>query len=170
MPEEERTGEATKRLLDALVRFRRLRGIPYRGKHPQGHECRHSDMMILYALKQLESNFPEGVSIKELSRCLNLKSPTVTPAAYHLEKMELVERSTDDRDRRVNRIRLTEGGRRLLLAQRRRLAAHIHELVLHLGAEKSLMLAELLDEVIRYEFGQMQPKNNNTSGHHPGGL
>ncbi|QAT49042.1 MarR family transcriptional regulator [Caproiciproducens sp. NJN-50] len=169
MPEEGRTGEATKRLLDAMVQFRRLRDIPYRGKHPQSHECRHSDMMILFALKQLEPDFPEGVSIKELSRCLNLKSPTVTPAAYHLEKMDLVERSTDDRDRRINRIRLTEGGRRLLLAHRRRLAAHIHGLVLYLGAEKSLMLAELLDEAFRYEFGQIQQKNN-LEAHHPGGL
>lgn len=169
MPDEERAGEATKRLLNAMVQFRRLRDIPYRGKQPQRHPCRHSDMMILFALKQMESDCPEGISIKELSRHLNVKSPTVTPAAYHLEKMNLVERSTDSRDRRINRIRLTAEGRHFLLLHKKRLAAHIHGLVLYLGAEKSMTLAELLDEAYRYEYGQIQQENN-LAGHSSGGL
>ncbi|MCI1965222.1 MAG: MarR family transcriptional regulator [Oscillospiraceae bacterium] len=167
MPEK-KTGEATKRLLEAMFQFRRLRDIPYWGKKPHRHLCKHSDMMILFALKQTEPEFPKGVSIKELSRYLNLKSPTVTPVAYHLEKMGLVGRSTDEKDRRINRIFLTEAGRKFLIAQKQRLADHIHGLVQYLGVEKSMTLAELLDEAYQYEYSQIQ-KENNFTGHGAGG-
>ena len=169
MPEEERTEEATRRLLNAMIQFRRLRDVPYRGKSQHRKECRHSDMMILFALKQMEPDYPEGISIKELSMHLNLKSPTVTPAAYHLEKMNLVERSTDSRDRRISRIRLTDEGRRFLLAHRKRLSSHIRGLVQYLGEEKSLLLAELLNEAYLYEYSQIQQINHFES-HNPGGF
>lgn len=158
MPEEKQVKVATKKLLDALVQYRRLRDIPYRGNHKGMKACRHSDMMILFALKQVELTFPDGISISELSRKLNLKSPTVTPAVYHLEKMNLVERSTDSRDRRVVRIRLTESGRTYLQSHKGRYTAHIEDLVRHLGIEKSLTLAELLDEVYNYERQRIDQK------------
>jgi DNA-binding MarR family transcriptional regulator len=156
MTEEERIEEAVGKLLDAMVQFRRLRDVPYRGKQPGEHRCRHSDMMILFALKQMEPDFPEGVSIKELSLYLNLKSPTVTPAAYHLEKMNLVERSTDRRDRRINRVRLTGDGRRFLFDHQKKFNENIRGLVECLGMEKSLMLAELLNEAYLYEYRLIQ--------------
>ncbi|MFU0832872.1 MAG: MarR family transcriptional regulator [Oscillospiraceae bacterium] len=158
MPNDEHTEYATKKLLDALIKFRRLRDLPYRGKHIAS-PCRHSDMMILFALSQLESSYPQGISISELSRHLNLKSPTVTPVVYHLEKMNLVERSTDNNDRRVIHIRLTEEGRRFLQHHKEMFMTHIRDLVNYLGTEKSIALAELLHDVYSYECKKIEQDN-----------
>lgn len=158
MPNDEHTEYATKKLLDALVKFRRLRDLPYRKKHTTP-PCRHSDMMILFALSQLESSYPQGISISELSRHLNLKSPTVTPAVYHLEKMKLVERRTDKNDRRVNHIRLTQEGRQFLQNHKNMFMTHIRDLVNYLGTEKSIILAELLHDVYIYECKKIEQDN-----------
>ena len=159
MQEEERVEKATKMLLNSMVQFRRLRDIPYRGKWSERPKFRHSDMMILFALKQMEPIYPEGVSIKELSLHLNLKSPTVTPTAYHREQMQRVERNTDTRDRRVKRSRLTETGREFLFEHKKQFDENIRGLVVFLGTEKSLTLAELLNEAYLYECRQIRPKN-----------
>ena len=163
MPNEKDTEYATKKLLESLVQFRRLRDLPYRGKHMTAHPCKHSDMMILFALKQSESSYPEGISISELSHYLNVKSPTITPSVYRLEKMNLVKRHTDKQDRRMIHIRLTEDGRRFLESHKERYETHIKELVDYLGTEKSMTLAELLHDVYTYERKKMEQNNKQSN-------
>lgn len=149
--------DATGKLLNALVQFHKLRGLTRRGNTPE-HRCRHSEILILFSLREMEGDCPEGVSLSDLSRNLKLKSPTVTPAVYHLEKMGFVKRETDPNDRRMIRIRLTGEGNQLLLEHQARFASRIRGLVDSLGTEKSLLLAELLNEVYAYACKQYEEK------------
>ncbi|WP_411678374.1 MarR family winged helix-turn-helix transcriptional regulator [Caproicibacter sp.] len=162
MPDEDRTEEAGEKLLTALVQFQRLRGKNFEEKKRENKPCKHSDILILFALKQMESGCPDGVSISELSRELHVKSPTVTPTVYHLETLKLVARDTDRKDRRIIRVRLTEEGNRLLSDQQKHFAAYVKGLVHYLGVEKSIVFANLLNEVYVYESS----KSHENSKHH----
>lgn len=159
MREEERTQDAAQKLTEALVQFRRLKNVLTREPGPPAEgRFRHSEVLILFILEKVEHAFPEGVSISELSHFLRVKSPTVTPTVFLLEKMHMVRRSTDQRDRRVIRIQLTDEGRRLILQHKERFTARIQGLVAYLGEEKSNTLAELLNEVYAYASGLSEPK------------
>lgn len=159
MGEEERTRDAAQRLMEALVQFHRLKGTLNREPGPPaGEKFRHSEVLILFILAKVEHAFPEGVSISELSHFLRVKSPTVTPTVFLLEKMHMVQRSTDQRDRRVIRIQLTEEGRRFILLHKERFTEKIQGLVAYLGEEKSITLAGLLNEVYAYASGLAEAK------------
>lgn len=156
MPEQENLEGITQKLASAMVQFRRLKSFPMEQKR-EGEEkqIRHSEVMILFAIRDLVDQYPEGVSISELGEYLRIKSPTVTPAVYNLEQENLVERSIDQKDRRVIRVRLTKQGNRFIEAHVRRFLGQIQGLVTYLGEEKSNTLAELLNEV--FEYGSEHP-------------
>lgn len=157
MISEEHSKEISQKLVAAFVQFRRLRPDVYNGPHCDREHClRHSEIMILFGVKESEARYPDGVSVTDLSGYLRLKSPTITPSVYRLEKEGFVERRVDPSDRRVVRIRLTEEGNRFIQAHAQRFAVHIQGLVEYLGEGKSNTLADLLNEVYQY-----------ASHHHP---
>lgn len=158
--EEKNTQDTAQKLTDALVQFHRLKDVWHRGQSfpSAGEKFRQSEILILFVLKRRESTFPEGISISELSHFLRVKSPTVTPAVFLLEKMHMIRRSTDQKDRRVTRLQLTEEGRRFILLHQRQFVEQIRGLVSYLGEEKSNTLAELLNEVYGYAAGLAGPK------------
>ncbi|MDZ5461476.1 MarR family winged helix-turn-helix transcriptional regulator [Azohydromonas lata] len=55
---------------------------------------------------------PEGMRMKELSRCLMVTGGNVTGLTDELEREKLVERSADPADGRANVVKLTKSGRR----------------------------------------------------------
>ena len=57
---------------------------------------------------------PEGVSLKELAASLALTSGAASAMVEMFVRRELLERRTDQQDRRAVRIRLSESGRRLI--------------------------------------------------------
>ena len=151
MTSEEDGERISRRLVAAFVQFRRLRPDMYGGTHCDREHClRHSEVMILFGVKESEARYPDGVSVTDLSGYLRLKSPTITPSVYRLEKEGLVERRVDSSDRRIVRIRLTEEGKSYIHSHVQRFAAHIRGLVNYLGEEKSNTLADLLNEVYQY--------------------
>ena len=151
MADEDRSKQISKRLVAAFVQFRRLRPDVFGGRDCEKKDhLRHSEIMILFGIKESEARYPDGVSVTDLSGYLRLKSPTVTPAVYRLEKEGLIERRTDPDDRRIVRIRLTGEGSRFVQAHAQHFAAHIQGLVEYLGEEKSNTLADLLNEVYQY--------------------
>lgn len=72
------------------------------------------------------------LTLGELAIAEHVAPPTVTKVVGKLEERALVERTTDDLDRRVIRVEITAAGRTLLDADRRRraswLAARVDEL------------------------------------------
>lgn len=53
----------------------------------------------------------EGLSQREIARCLRIKPPTVTVTIRRLERIGVVFREQDAQDQRVSRIYLTEKGK-----------------------------------------------------------
>lgn len=159
MPNEEKENEISQKLIRAFLQFRRLRfeqgGEPQECKYKQ---IRHSEMMVLFALKDLEDKYPSGISVSDLSGCLRIKPPTITPSINNLENYGMVERKTDKEDRRVIRVYLTQEGNRLIEYKNDLFLKRTNGLVSYLGAEKSEMLAELIGEVFTYVSAQTHSK------------
>lgn len=144
---------------DALTRFKRLRINQHGWKfseHSDEH-FRESEIHLLHAIAALEEKYQGGVNITEISNFLRLKSPTITPMIYNLEKQELVERSSDTADRRITRIKLNDKGKKLLKEAQEHFYSKISELVNHLGKEKSETLAGLIEDIYSFYEGKYSP-------------
>lgn len=151
MPQNEDSREASRILAESMVQFRKLRPFPMEHQPcDESHRFRHSEIMVLLAIRELSEKSPQGASISDLSNYLLIKSPTVTPLVYRLEQEGMAMRSADPKDRRVTHIRLTEKGDGIIDAHMHHFLSYIGGLVEHLGIEKSRLLAGLLNEAYVY--------------------
>lgn len=167
--EEEMAG---KNLSRAFLQFPYL----YRyGKkmHPMhgasGCNLRPSDVVMLFAIKS-EQNKRTGVTATLLSASTGMKTPSINAVLSALEKRGLIRRVTDTGDRRFVLITLSESGERAVDHFRRVYESHVRELVVYLGAEKSNLLAELMNEVYEYlrqKCGRAPEKTQKQAGVHP---
>ena len=110
-----------------------------------------SEIRVLLTIRERYDQQPDkAVTVSELSKILQVTSPTVTQIVNGLIKGGYIRRSVHPEDRRISEITLTEEGDRLA----RQAAADIHTifggLVEHLGAERSEQLAGLLNEAYDY--------------------
>jgi len=148
-------------LIKAFLSFRRMgmnngRAFELQGtKSPSG--LRHSEVMILFAIKEIEDDYPDGISVSDLSNYLNVKPPTITPMLSSLEEKKMLKRIMDTDDRRVMRIFLEEAGNSLVEKSTLHFVDHLKGLVDYLGEEKSNTLAELMNEM--YEYFSKAQKN-----------
>jgi len=148
-------------LIKAFLKFRRMgisNGKAFTTpeiKMPNG--LRHSEIMILFAIKEVENNYPDGISVSDLSSYLNVKPPTITPMLSSLEEKNMLERVMDADDRRIMRVSLKDAGSKFADECAQHIVSHIQGLVDYLGAEKSNSLADLMNEV--YEYFSQIPKH-----------
>ncbi len=110
-----------------------------------------SEIRTLLTIRELYDRNPDKVvTVSELSKSLQVTSPTVTQIINGLIKGGYLRRSVHPEDRRISEITLTEQGDRLA----RQAAADIHAifggLYEHLGADRSEQLAALLNEAYVY--------------------
>jgi DNA-binding MarR family transcriptional regulator len=136
--------ELTQRLMEAFFRFRHVhRKSPVSG-------MKHSEVRMLHIINKHRRETGRGVKISELSRILQVTSPTITQLTNGLEERGLVERSNDPADRRVIYVQLTEAGEAVLKQVSAAYFDRFSRLVQHLGAEKSKQLADLLTECLAF--------------------
>ncbi len=57
--------------------------------------------------------FSNGITQKEIANILELEAPSLIPMIDKLQSLELVERKSDPKDRRINRIHLTKKAKSL---------------------------------------------------------
>lgn len=133
------------RLLEAFNRIRRTDWH----KMPKGN-CKFSEIRVLFYIKKNNSEDARGVTISALSSMMDVTSPTVTPLIKSLESNGLVLRYNDQEDRRVVRVQLTETGEEVIRKAMRSYKERFQGLYHFLGEEKSVQLAELLEEVYQY--------------------
>ncbi|HEU4559809.1 MAG TPA: MarR family transcriptional regulator [Longimicrobium sp.] len=91
-------------------------------------------------------------TLGELAAAEQVTPPSMTRIVRNLEADGLVERETDDADRRVVRVRATERGRAILLEGRRRRVADLAARLERLGEDDLVTLAraaELIESVLR---------------------
>lgn len=143
------------RLLDA---FNSLRRADWH-KMPQGN-CKFSEVRVLFFIKKGCHIDPRGVTISTLSTMLAVTSPTVTPLIKSLESNGLVLRYNDQEDRRVVRVQLTETGEEVTRKAMRSFKERFQGLYNFLGEEKSVQLAELLEQVGQYIDERRKDEHN----------
>lgn len=108
------------------------------------------EIRVLMSLGSSESQANPGLKVSEISGRMRVTSPTITQFVKGLEKKELVERVTDEKDRRAVRVCLTVKGRQVVEEVQASIADYINGLVDFLGEEDSRKLAELLDKASLY--------------------
>lgn len=119
----------------------------------QGHKP--SEMTLMICLANQAEFSDEGLKVSDISRILGLTPPTVTQLINSLEAKDMVRRQADPLDRRVVRIKLTEGGEAVTLKVKQHRDEMMNRLVAHLGEQDSVKLADLLLKV--YDFIKDNP-------------
>lgn len=141
----ERENNTTQKLLRAFMQFRRA---DWHGEVVPGHK--HSEIMVLVCLSRGAMRGFSDMKVSDISRLLQVTSPTVTQLLKGLEAEGLITRQVDLNDRRAVGVALTEKGQEV--AQKAHHAFHdsFQGLVEYLGEEDSNQLAELLLKVNHY--------------------
>jgi len=136
--------EISKRLMHAMSQFRRLK----RG-HKHTSQLKPSDMMLLTKMLEMDAA-GEELSASTLSAAMEVSRPFVTNSIHAFVEAGIVERTTDQSDRRSAVLSITPKGKELIEDAKKEFMASIDGLVAHLGSEKSQMLADLMCETYQY--------------------
>jgi DNA-binding MarR family transcriptional regulator len=131
---------------EMLRALRQLRQVLRPGR-PIG-DLKPSEFMLLFRVRRCSGE--QGMKVTELSAQLRVTSPTVTQMVNALEAKGLLIRAKDENDGRVVRVKLTPEGSRVAQLVEDEFLSGLQGLIEHLGASRSRMLVELLDEVYRY--------------------
>lgn len=114
------------------------------------HGYKPSEIAVLYCLHKAEVSGESGMMVSEISKRMNVTPPTVTQLVKGMESANLIERRTDQEDRRVVRIHLSETGRQVVKQSLAARLALFDGLVEYLGEEESARLASSLRKAANY--------------------
>jgi DNA-binding MarR family transcriptional regulator len=109
-----------------------------------------SEVRVLACLKRRHDNGQFRMTVSEISKTLQVTSPTVTQMAGSLLKAGYIERSADPNDRRITEITLTDKGHNLAEQAIKRHHNIFRGMIDKLGKEQSSQLIALLREVFDY--------------------
>lgn len=159
MREKSESEMLSENLIMAFVRFKRMltsRQGAHSNLDKKCHGLKNSEIMLLFRLKRFEENYPDGISVSELSDSMEVRPPSVTSVITVLEQKNLVQRCMDLNDRRKIRIKLTEAGNQFIENNKKQMFFRVKGLVEYLGPEKSKMFADLINETDNY-FSSLTP-------------
>lgn len=108
-----------------------------------------SEIRVLTCIKQKTQHTPE-IKVSEISKQLNVTTPSVTPILNKLEQHALITRRIDENDRRVILITLTNEGKSIANSALAHLYQTFTQLEEYIGLDDSKELTRLLTKV--YEF------------------
>lgn len=93
---------------------------------------------------------PDGLKMGELTRKLLVTGGNVTGLVDRLEREMLVQRVTDEDDRRITRVKLTPQGLALFQQMAEEHVAWVNELLAALDPERLAQAATVLEDVRRH--------------------
>lgn len=137
-------------LLRAFSQFRKIHWKP-----PHIKDIKPSEFMVLHLVKHSFMEGTDGVMVSEISDALKIARPTVTQLVNSLQKKGFLEKRSDENDKRVVRIHLSEKGIDLAKKGTEEFYRRFEGLAGYLGDAKSDELASLLQEVYEY-FGKAE--------------
>ena len=140
------------KLLRAFSQFRKIHWKP-----PHIKELKPSEFMVLHTVKHSFLDGENGLMVSDISDILKIARPTVTQLVNSLQRKGFLDKCTDEHDKRVVRINLSEKGKTLAKQGADEFYKRFEGLAEHLGDKKSLELANLLQEVFEY-FKETEPK------------
>lgn len=114
-----------------------------------------SEIRVLYCIRHAGSLAEQGMKVSDISKRLQVTSPTITQLINSLEGNGLVERTIDPSDRRAVRITLTKQGSELIERAADTFLASINSLITALGEDESNRLADLLTQAYEH-FNETQ--------------
>ncbi|MCL5257564.1 MAG: MarR family winged helix-turn-helix transcriptional regulator [Chloroflexi bacterium] len=126
----------------------RLNRVAWHQNPIAGHTL--SEIKVLFCVKHGARADSPGMKVSEISRILDVTSPTVTQLLKGLEEDGLVTRRIDRTDRRAVVITLTEKGDMVTKEAVGDFLASFERLIDYLGEEQSNQLADLLSKVFHY--------------------
>ncbi|WP_424766880.1 MarR family winged helix-turn-helix transcriptional regulator [Paenibacillus sp. sgz302251] len=142
---------------DLMNIFQRFARADWRKKTMWGLKA--SEIRVLVCLKKGGEKDNSSMTVSEISKMLQVTSPTVTQMINSLIASGYVERSSDPNDRRITDVILTEKGEQLAQKASERYHALFRGMVDQLGKEQSDQLVMLLDQVFQY-LEQARDKDN----------
>ncbi|WP_169084921.1 MarR family winged helix-turn-helix transcriptional regulator [Paenibacillus sp. PL91] len=134
---------------DLISVFQRFGRADWRKKTMWGG-LKASEIRLLVCVKQSNDKGIGGTNVSEISKMLQVTSPTVTQMLNSLISAGYVMRSTDKTDRRITEITLTDKGEQLAQKASERFKAIFTGMIDHLGKEQSDQLVGLLNQVFEY--------------------
>jgi DNA-binding MarR family transcriptional regulator len=133
------------KLMRAFMQFHRLEA------HQRNFAgCTPGEIRTLFCIRNGTRSGNPVIKVSEISKRLQVTSPTVTQLLKGLEANGLIERRIDRADRRAVGIMLTEGGEAVTQKAADAFAASLEGLIDYLGEEDSNELADLLLKAYRY--------------------
>jgi DNA-binding MarR family transcriptional regulator len=116
-----------------------------------------SEIRMLVSVKQSNNKGTTGTTVSEISKLLQVTSPTVTQMLNSLIASGYMLRTSDKNDRRITEILLTEKGDQIAQKAVDRYRAIFTGMIDHLGKEQSDHLVDMLNQVFQY----LESTNNN---------
>ena len=132
---------------DLIQAFTQFDKLDWEKKTIEGYKP--SEIRVLTCIKQKNKHTPE-IKVSEISKQLNVTTPSVTPILNKLEQHGLVTRKIDEHDRRVIQVTLTNEGESLAKSALDHLYQTFATLQGSIGLEDSKELIRILTNV--YEF------------------
>ncbi|MGE5702856.1 MAG: MarR family winged helix-turn-helix transcriptional regulator, partial [Clostridia bacterium] len=133
------------KLLKAFMMFRRAEW-----QNRTVLDLKPSEIKVLLCIKRALTSESPQIKVSEISKRMQVTSPTVTQLLNGMEANGLIERNMDPHDRRSVGVKLTEKGEDITRQATEAFLSRMNGLIEHLGEEKSNQLAELLFEVFDY--------------------
>lgn len=114
-----------------------------------------SEVRLLFVIKRHVDAGNKGIAVSDISKQLQVTSPTVTQMINNLIKYDYVTRSVHPVDRRITEIALTEKGEKLAVEATQLFKSMFEGLIDFLGKEESDHLIKLLENCFIY-FDQLE--------------
>jgi DNA-binding MarR family transcriptional regulator len=144
----ELAGEATSSIGLELVSLVKLVSNLYEGMRTAHPEPRGLSAqrwgVLMFIMVEEQNGMKEGVTPTMITRCQQVSKNTVSALLRGLEEQKLIERSLDQKDRRIFRIKLTEAGRELIHTTTLKRLTFLNEVAAGLTFEEQVQLADLL--------------------------
>jgi len=134
---------------DLIEVFQKFAKADWRKKTMYGG-LKASEVRMLVCVKKSNDKGSTGTTVTEISKMLQVTSPTVTQMLNSLIATGYVVRTTDNTDRRITEIKLTDTGEELAKKAIERFHAMFNGLIDHLGKEQSDQLVVMLNKVFHY--------------------
>lgn len=143
------SSDEDKLLVEKLIRtFLQFREVGWTIQPESGY--RKSEIKVLLCMFREETAGRPYMRVSQISQLLRVTAPTITQLLNSLEEEGLIERMSDESDRRMVLVKLTEKGKAVVHSSREEFFRLFSGLSEHLGAEDSRRLAELLSKAFQY--------------------
>lgn len=130
--------------------FSRLARLDWRKQTKWSIKASEVRLLIVVKTGNRQEADGNGMTVSDISKLLQVTSPTVTQMINNLIKNDYVKRTVHPNDRRIAEISLTEKGNRVAEEAKTEFTNVFKGLIDHLGKEQSEQLIYLLDQSFAY--------------------